>query len=826
MNLRTISLITLCCLWLTSWSQENPKLEKEPIIQRSDMPDNTAFDLKMGEKYYRKGLYDEAVKYYQNVQKYATGISAFNYKMAICNLYSTHPQSALAYMEQAYPDVAKDYYYHLGKAFQYNLMYDSAKVAFNNYHQTLKSFRKKSFGKALKQLNSECDFGAQAVKDSLPMFIINLGPVVNSYFDDYNAVVSYQSDSTMYFTSRRPRREKDKVVHRNRYKERILATNNCINHPAEATDEPGSLRQSTNSSVAGIDHQNNRIFFYQGKWRHGNIYAANLNNGKVKKVRQLKGKINHRAHQETAMTVNKSGIAYFVSNRTKGKGGKDIYSAQQSGKYRFRKVRNLGPQINTPFDEEGVYVTPDGNTLYFSSNGLPGMGGFDVYRTTKQPNGEWSEPVNLGYPINSPADELFYRPTPDSMVAIYSTLRQGSHGGLDIYKIVHDPRIPFELNGQVTDNKTNKILAATVSVYRDDNNQLVTSAAQDTVARQYSIAFDDVNNYWLQIDAPGYKGTKDQLQRATTRHQVITQNYQLEKLKYPFTVWGRVTNSRNGSPVMADIVFKAINKDTVLQRIATNPQTGEYSITFEDKTNVTMEVSATDFFAYTTPLTMKSIKGDKEERNITLTPSRITYTITGVLAEQESKLPVSGWVKVFKPGIAAPIAICPSDSSSGKYVATMEEAGPFVIETSAEGYFFQNAPAQFLGDTTLLVRNFDLQKMKAGVKIVIENILFNSGKSTLKPSSFAELDKFANLLLENPKVRIEISGHTDNVGSAASNKKLSKERALTVRNYIIKKGITQDRLEYEGYGLEQPIADNKTEAGRAENRRVEIKILD
>jgi len=148
MNLRTISLITLCCLWLTSWSQENPKLEKEPIIQRSDMPDNTALDLKMGEKYYRKGLYDEAVKYYQNVQKYATGISAFNYKMAICNLYSTHPQSALAYMEQAYPDVAKDYYYHLGKAFQYNLMYDSAKVAFNNYHQTLKSFRKKSFGKA------------------------------------------------------------------------------------------------------------------------------------------------------------------------------------------------------------------------------------------------------------------------------------------------------------------------------------------------------------------------------------------------------------------------------------------------------------------------------------------------------------------------------------------------------------------------------------------------------------------------------------------------------------------------------------------------------
>lgn len=826
MKFKTIVLIALSCCWYTARSQENPKIDKEAIIQRSQSPDSTAYDLKVGDKYYRKGLYDEATKYYINVKNYAQGASAYNYKMAICNLYSTHPKSALSYIEQAYPDVATDYYYHLGKAYQYNLMYDSAKVAYNNYYQTLKSFKKKHFSKELKQLSQECDFGSAAATDSVPVFVINLGTNINSYFDDYNAVISYQNDSSLFFTSRRPRRDRDKIVKRTRFKERILMTNNCINRPAEEAIEPGALRQTTHSSVAGIDNHLNRIYFYQGKWRHGNIYTANINNGSVKKVRQLKGKINHRAHQETSFSMDTTGVAYFVSDRTKGKGGKDIYSAKKTGKYRFGRVHNLGSQINTPYDEEAVYVTPDGNTLYFSSNGLPGMGGFDVYKCVKQDDEQWSAPVNMGYPINSPADELFYRPTPDSMVAIYSTLREGSHGGLDIYKLVNDPRIPFDLTGSVTDNKTGKFLPATVGVYRDSDNQLVTSAMQDTLTGNYLLSFEDIGNYWLQIDAPGYRQAKGTLERATKRNQVITQNYQLERLKYPFTLWGKITNKKTGVPVLADIVFKAANKDTILHRIATNPQTGDYAITFDDKINLRMEISATDYFGHNEPLMMKTIKADKEERNISLAPSRISFTITGVLSEQETKAPVHGWVKVYKPGVAAPLVVAPSDSTSGKYVASMEQAGPFVIETTAEGYFFQNAGAQFLGDTTLLVRNFELQKMKAGVKIVIENILFNSGKSTLKPTSFPELNKFATLLIENPKVRVEISGHTDNVGSATSNKTLSKNRALTVRNYLIKQGVAQDRLEYTGYGMEQPIAPNNTNAGRAENRRVELKILE
>lgn len=162
-------------------------------------------------------------------------------------------------------------------------------------------------------------------------------------------------------------------------------------------------------------------------------------NGKDWKVQSLKGRINHIAYKETSISIASDSTAYYVTNRRGGEGGKDIWVCRQKKDNKFSKPRNLGKIINTSFDEEGVYVTPDGNTLYFSSKGRKGMGGFDVYKSEKNADGEWSEPKNLGYPINSAADELFYHPTSDPKIALISTIRNDSFGGLDIYKIQTDP---------------------------------------------------------------------------------------------------------------------------------------------------------------------------------------------------------------------------------------------------------------------------------------------------------------------------------------------------------------------------------------------------
>ncbi|HRN92552.1 MAG TPA: OmpA family protein [Ferruginibacter sp.] len=109
---------------------------------------------------------------------------------------------------------------------------------------------------------------------------------------------------------------------------------------------------------------------------------------------------------------------------------------------------------------------------------------------------------------------------------------------------------------------------------------------------------------------------------------------------------------------------------------------------------------------------------------------------------------------------------------------------------------------------------------------VLEDCNFETGKALLEPESYSVIDELVSYLKRKPDQRIEIGGHTDNVGSAASNKKLSEERANAVRSYIISRGIEADRVLAKGYGMSEPVADNKTEEGRAMNRRTEVKLLD
>ena len=122
-------------------------------------------------------------------------------------------------------------------------------------------------------------------------------------------------------------------------------------------------------------------------------------------------------------------------------------------------------------------------------------------------------------------------------------------------------------------------------------------------------------------------------------------------------------------------------------------------------------------------------------------------------------------------------------------------------------------------------RDFGLDKVEVGSKVILKNIFFEFSKSILKSESYVELNNVVKLLENNPTMRIEISGHTDNVGSARANQKLSESRAQSVVDYIVNQGIDQSRLESKGYGFQQPVAPNTTAEGREQNRRVEFKVL-
>lgn len=809
-------------------SQENPKVDTKSLFSSEVGVVSAKKNFKIAEKYFKqgRGTYDEALKHYLKVYEYNSNSHVLNYKIGICYVWTSDKKASLKYFLESSPEVSELYYIALGRAYQYNLMFDEAKEAYGNYVNALKPWKQGDARKLYNQLVSECEVGKEIMQDSLSVFITNMGPIVNSYYDEYGALISADG-RTLYYSSKRPEKEPSKKVSRFKFKERIMqANNNGIDAPAEWVDGIPKLDSYVNTSVAGFDRVENRIYFYKGERHNGRILTAIYKDNKWTKIKPVKGGINHLAYKETSISFDDSGTAYYVTDRRGGYGEKDIWVATQKRDNVYNKPINLGEVINTPFDEEGVYVTPDGNTLYFSSKGRKGMGGFDVYSSQKKSDGSWGEPINMGYPINTTADELFYRPTQDSMIALISTIRSDSYGGLDIYKIQKDPRIPYKLIGAVTDIETGKTLSASVNVYDKATQLLVNSTSVDTISGIYMLSFDDIGDYFIQVDYEGYKTVSEVVNSTDTKYATVVQDFSIEALKHPFTLVGRVTDVDKGTPLMASLTFKlAANTDSIIGRSVSIDSTGKYTITFDDKYDMIIQVDAEDYFSIDEPVNSINEADNVISKNIELKRSKIEYTLAGRVLDAEGLKAVHAALSFYHPGEDEPFTIIVTDSTSGKFSATVEEQGPFMIEVEANNYFFMNEIYKFPEGETFTSKDFNLKKMETGVTFVVNNILFNSGKATLKPGSFVEIDKLANLLLKNPSVRIEVSGHTDNVGSASVNKKISKSRALTVKNYIVSRGVEQDRIEFKGYGFDQPIAPNDTEEGRSKNRRVEVKIL-
>jgi outer membrane protein OmpA-like peptidoglycan-associated protein len=172
------------------------------------------------------------------------------------------------------------------------------------------------------------------------------------------------------------------------------------------------------------------------------------------------------------------------------------------------------------------------------------------------------------------------------------------------------------------------------------------------------------------------------------------------------------------------------------------------------------------------------------------------------------------------------------DSTSGSYVAAVnlkKNKDPLVVTVKAPDYSFASQTVDIKTasfekpppPTTL-----NVEKAEKGKSFVLDNILYATGAADLFPQSFITLDEFVDYLKFNPKMKVEIQGHTDNVGSEAENRALSEKRAINVKNYLQEKGIAANRITAKGYGASKPMADNNTAAGRAKNRRAEFLILD
>ncbi len=640
-------------------------------------------NLKKGNDLYNEGWgnYEKALKYFLEAYQFNPDNARLNMQIGECYLYSAFRDKSIPYLEKAIELNVNtlEVFFLMGVAYQQNYMFDKAIDQFRFYRQSLSPQEIIQQKNRIDKRISECENAIQMVQSPQRVFIDNLGEKVNSEYDDYSPVFS-PNGAQMYFTTRRPVGKKNKVDEvDHKYYENIMVSQKRGEHWTEATLLPGRINSKSHDAIAGTSTDGNSMFVYRGE-KGGDLYVSRFKKDKWSKPKKLPAPFSVKGSQETSIVFSSDGRqAFFISERSGGYGGKDIWTSQKNEKDKWEDAVNLGSTINTEFDEISIFLAEDDVTLYFSSQGHNSMGGMDIFKTEFR-NGRWTQPENLGHPINTPGDDMFFVLEPKGEKAFYSAIKPDNLGGSDIFMIT----------------------------FLGPEKRQSSPALNDFIAHHTKPL--DYNLMENQVDVP-----------------VI-----------PMTILkGKILDSQNQNPVNAIIELYDNETEELLAEFTNNNETGEYLISLPGGKNYGISVNAEDYLFHSENL------------------------------------------KVAENDIAREI-----------------------------------------------INNINLKRVEVGESIVLNNIFFDTGSYKLSRESYVELGILIKLLTDNPSIKIEVSGHTDNVGSAAVNKRISEQRAKAVVDFLIERGIDASRLTFKGYGFDKPVASNDNEEGRQMNRRTEFEVIE
>jgi len=373
---------------------------------------------------YRKGFillemhteFERAIKYLTK----ATSLIDKNFDMYSAN-------------EKAAPP---DAYYHLGRAYHLNEEYDKAE---ENYKLFLEKTAKQSELIPEAELRiKQCAIAKKLFASPSNIIVKNLGEKVNTKHGDYSSQVSLDGKS-LHITSRRAWENGESNPFRdpmfNNYTEDIYLLKLNENRNWSSPSKLDMSRPEINEASVSISLDERKIYLYKDSTGLGDIFITEYSNEQFNNAVPINlNDVNSNAWETHLMVSPDGKLLYFVSDRPGGKGKRDIYYMEKKGST-WSAPKNL-VAINTENDEDSPFVGLDNNILYYSSNGDKSMGGFDVFMTVRDAEGNWSPPVNLGYPINSPGNDLFFTSTADGKQSYLSSLRKGGLGEMDVYEVI------------------------------------------------------------------------------------------------------------------------------------------------------------------------------------------------------------------------------------------------------------------------------------------------------------------------------------------------------------------------------------------------------
>ena len=401
---------------------------------------------------------EQADEIYKN-QKEAIEIAKEMYVQAVSynpNQVRANWMAGQLYIETINKDRALDYFirvkdldpnyrfdidYQIGLAYQYGFEFESAIEYFQKYYDKYYAqpkYRGKDRTRIenVKQKLEECKNAKLIINKPAQYSLVNLGENINSAWPDYAPVIN-EEETVMIFTSRRQEGNlSPNVDEDNYYFEDVFISRreNGSWGPAKNIGTP--VNTSYHDSNIALSNDGNRLYIYKDTGR-GDIYYSEFDGSNWSEPKFLSDKINSSTYTEHSITETSSpDVVIYSTDRPGGEGGIDLFACSKDSKGNWYRTKSLGSVINTKGDEDSPFMGYDGKTLYFSSNGHKGYGGFDIFKSVyDSASGEWSEPENLGYPVNTPDNELYFHPTKDGRRSYFASVREGGIGYTDIFMV-------------------------------------------------------------------------------------------------------------------------------------------------------------------------------------------------------------------------------------------------------------------------------------------------------------------------------------------------------------------------------------------------------
>jgi outer membrane protein OmpA-like peptidoglycan-associated protein len=544
MSLKKSILVAAFGFTLNTVIAQNIEFSKENFKDRKDELKAALKDIEKGDEFMNLETYyyKNAIPFYLNAYKLNPNNAVLNYHLGKAYLFSNFKDKAIEYLVKAVelnPKVAPDINLYLGMGYHIDMQWDKAIEAYNKHLAILHPKDDSGVREDIDIAITQCNYGKDIVENPIRVKIDNVGAGINSPYPDYSPVIS-ADESVLIFTSRRPETTgggMDPLI--NEPFEDMYISERMNGVWGKAKNMGTNVNTEGHDSNCGLSADGQKFLIYKDINR-GDVFISELDGNEWSKPERLNKNINTAFHESSSCFSPDGNTIYFVSDKPEGGlGGRDIYKSTKDPKGKWGEAVNLGATINTNLDEEGVFLHPDGKTLYFSSKGHSSIGGYDVFKSVyDSKTNSWSEPKNIGYPINTTDDDVFFTVTANGKHGYYSSIRPGGFGEKDVYRItflgeekrmltatednliasltesvkenlkaqkleIQESQLTL-LKGVILDEKTNKPLAATIEIIDNEKNEVIASFKSNSVTGKYLVSMPAGKNYGISVHKEDY----------------------------------------------------------------------------------------------------------------------------------------------------------------------------------------------------------------------------------------------------------------------------------------------------------------------------------